>query len=118
VARQRPVGPLPEVDELEDLLGLFALAKIGVGVAERASVDILGEKREHALLSATAHRDEVALHARVLSVVGDRVEVEIERVSVEELLAGDPLVVARQELGDLLVADARRVLGQESCAWG
>lgn len=41
-------------------------------------------------------------------------EVEVERISVEELLAGDALVVARHELGDLLVADARRVLGQEA----
>ena len=100
------MGPLPEVDELEDLLGLLALAKIGVGVAERSPVDLLGEKREYALLSATAHRDEVAFHTRVLAVVGDRVEVEIERVSLEELLASDAPVVARDELGDLLVADA------------
>ena len=34
VARHAPRGALPEVDEAEDLLGLLALAQIGIGVAE------------------------------------------------------------------------------------
>jgi PP-loop superfamily ATP-utilizing enzyme len=93
VARQLTVRTFPKLDEPEDLRCLFAFAEIGVRVAESASVEILGEEGEHALLAATAHRDEVPLHDLVLPEVGNRVEVEVERIPREEFFGGDARVV-------------------------
>ena len=84
VAGPVAVGALPEVDEAEDLLGLFALAQIGVGVAEGLALGILGQEGEDAGLAAAAHRDVVALDHGVLAVVRDGVEVEVERAAGEE----------------------------------
>ena len=55
------VGALPEGDEAEDLLGLLALAEVGVGVAEGVALGILGQEGEDAGLPAAAHRHVVAL---------------------------------------------------------
>jgi len=35
---------LPEVEEAKERLGLFALAQVGVGIAEGARVGVMGEK--------------------------------------------------------------------------
>src|SRR5262249_39962337 len=114
MARQSSVGLLPERDEAKDLLGLLALAKVGIGVAKGASVDVLRKEREHALLATAAHCDEVPFDHWVLAVERNRVEVEIERVAVEQLLVGDRRMVRDQELDDLAMADTRGVLGEEA----
>jgi len=114
VARQRAVGLLPERDEAEDLLGLLALAEVGIGVAEGASVDVLRKEGEHALLAAAAHRDEVPFDDRVIAIERNRVEVEVEGVAVEQLLLDDRPMIGGQELDDLAMADARGVLGEEA----
>ena len=44
----------PKPDEAEDLLGLFALADIGVRIAEDLAIGILGQEGENARLSATS----------------------------------------------------------------
>ena len=54
VLRQLAVLALPEGDEAEDLLGLLALADIGIGVAEHLGVGILGKEGEDAGLAATS----------------------------------------------------------------
>jgi hypothetical protein len=41
VRRERTAHPLPELDEAQDLVGFFALADIGVGVTEGATLEIL-----------------------------------------------------------------------------
>jgi len=110
VARIIAVVLLPERDELEDLLGLLPLAQIGVGVAEGPPLGVLREKGEHARLAAAARRDVMALHLRVLAVVGHGVEVEIERRPGEELLRCRLAVPGREELGRLGVVDAGGVL--------
>ena len=39
---------LPEFNEAEDLLGLLALADVGVRIAENLALGILGKKRKNA----------------------------------------------------------------------
>ena len=70
---------LPEGDKAEDLLGFLPLAQIGVGITKRASLSVLGQKGEHRGLRTAAHRNVMALHLRVLPIVGHRMEIEIER---------------------------------------
>jgi hypothetical protein len=41
MAGQLSVGALPERDEVEDLLGFFAFAQIGIGVTEGAASGVL-----------------------------------------------------------------------------
>ena len=88
VSRRPAVLALPEVDEAEDLLGLLALADIGVGVAEHLGVGILGQEGEDAGLAATSLGQIVGFDQRMLAEVGHGVEVEIERLAGEERLAG------------------------------
>src|SRR6202521_5984386 len=45
---------LPECDEAKDLLGLVALADVGVGVAEDLAVGVLGQEGKNAGLAAAA----------------------------------------------------------------
>ena len=54
VLRRLAVLALPEVDETENLIGLLALANIGVGIAEHLAVGILGQEGENAGLAATS----------------------------------------------------------------
>ena len=87
VRRQLPVSLLPEVDEAKDLLGFVALAQIGIRVAERMSLGILGQKDQHARLSPAAHGNVVLLDGRMLPVIGHRVKIEIEGLSRKDRLA-------------------------------
>ena len=84
VPRQGAVRAFPEVDEAEDLIGLLALAQVGVRVAERVAVGVLREEDEDARLAPAAHGDVVLLDDRMLSVVGHRVEVEVEGLPGED----------------------------------
>lgn len=72
------MGARPELDKAEDLLGLFALAEIRIGVAEGVAVGILRQEGEHTLLPPAAHRHVVALDDGMLPMVGDGVKVEIK----------------------------------------
>ena len=83
-----PCSLLPELDETEDLLGLLALAQIGVGVAEGAAAGVLGEEGQHAGLGAAAGADEVALDLGIVAVVRHRVEVQVERGGIEQVVLG------------------------------
>ena len=83
------MGALPEVEEAEHRFGLLALAQVGIGVAERAGIGILGEEDEHARLAPAALRHIVALDAGVRSVVGHGVEVEVERTGGEQRLVAE-----------------------------
>ena len=88
--------PLPELDEVEDLLGLLALAQIGVGVAKGATAGVLGEEGQHTGLGAAARGDEVALNLGIMAVVRHRVEVQVERACIEQLVLGGGAVPGRQ----------------------
>ena len=112
--RERAAQLLPELDEAEDLLGLLALAQVSVGIAEGAPVGILGEESEDARLAARAHRDVMPLDHRVLAIVRDRVEIEVERVTGKEVRATELLVVGGKESEGLRMGDARGILREEA----
>ena len=91
VLRRLAVLALPEIDEAEDLVGLLALANIGVGVAEHLGIGILGQKDQDAGLATTSLGQIVGFDEWMFAEVGHGVEVEIERCSGEEV-CGDPRV--------------------------
>src|SRR6266852_3945369 len=55
VARRAAVLAFPERDEAKDLLGLLALADVGVRIAEHLAIGVLGQEGEDARLAAAAH---------------------------------------------------------------
>ena len=67
--RRLTVLALPEVDEAENLIGLLALANIGVGVAEYLGVSILCQERQDAGLAATSLGQIVGFDERMLAEV-------------------------------------------------
>jgi len=110
VAGILPMVFLPEGEEAEDLFGFLALAQIGVRVAKRPSLGVLGQKGEYRGLPSAAHRDVVALDLRVLPIIGHRMEIEIERVSGEQPIFGDRAVPGREQAGGAGVVQARGIL--------
>ncbi len=86
VAREFTMLTLPELDETEDLLGFLTLAQIGVGVAKGATAGVLRQEGQHAGLGTTARGHEVALDLGIAAVVRHRVEVQVERAGIEEVL--------------------------------
>ena len=110
---ERAMGALPEVEEAEHRLGLLALAQVRIGVAERAGVGILCEEDEDARLAPAAFGHIVALDARVRSVVGHGVEVEVERTGGEQRLLAEHRAVPGAEQGaGVFGRDARGVLAE------
>jgi len=112
VSGMGPVVFLPESDEAENLLGLLALAQIGVRVAERPPLGVLREEREHARLLAAAHRHVVALDLRVLAVVGHRMEIEIEGFPGEQCVLGQRALPGREQARGACVSQARGIRAQ------
>ena len=89
----------PDLGEAEDLAGLILLADPGVGVSEDARVGIAGEEGEDAALAAAALGHVVLLDQRLVAVVRDGVEVEVEGmaatdadVGVEAMNGGVPAI--------------------------
>src|SRR5438093_5180598 len=101
MTRVLAVRALPEGDEAEDLFGLLTLADAGVGVAEGPSRSVLGEEGQDTGLSARARGDVVALEHRVVAVVGDRVEIQMEGIAGEEVLPLQELVPGDEQTGVL-----------------
>jgi hypothetical protein len=71
-------------------------------------------KGQDAGLTAAAHRDKVAFDHRVLTVVGHRVEVQIERLRGQQLLAQGLLVEGGHQRQGLLMRDPAGRLRQEA----
>src|SRR5215210_2868845 len=117
MTRQLPVVFLPEGDEVEDLLGFFALAQVGVGVTESSAFGVVGYKDQDTGLAPAASRHVMALDDRVFAIVGDGVKIEIEVATCEEVLARDLGVPGGQQLGCLGAVDAVRVFGKMSFSW-
>jgi hypothetical protein len=95
VGRGLPRLPCPEAHEAQDLLGLLALAQVGIAVAEDARVGILSQEGQHTLLPAAAPGDVVLLDELVGPKEGDRMKVQVEGLPRQELLrprAPDPAV--------------------------
>jgi hypothetical protein len=110
----QPAGPLlPELDEAEDLVILLVLAQLPVGVAEDAGVGVLGQERQHPLLPPTPLGDVVLLDQRVVTVEGDRVEVEVERRPPFQAQAADHVKPVAHQLRVAGRFDATTVFGQE-----
>jgi len=76
--RQVARSLLPEFHEPQDLVALLVLSDLSMGVAEDSDVGVLRDEGEHALLTTTPLRDVVLLDESVVSVIWNRVEVEIE----------------------------------------
>src|SRR5271170_2777537 len=108
------MGALPEGDETEDLFGLLALADVGVGIAEGPALGVLCEEGEDTGLAAAAGGDIVLLEHRVVPVVGDGMEIEVEGIAAEEVLALDELMPGSEEACVLGRVDSGRVLGEEA----
>ncbi len=111
---QPAMSALPEVDESKDLLGFFALAQIGVGLAEGVGAGLLGQEDQDTGLAATAHGHGVSLQQGVLAVIRNGVEVQIEGLAWEERFAhrlGVPSGQLAQRFG---VVDPGGVFGEET----
>ena len=93
--------------EPQDLVRHLALADVGVRVAEDVAPGISREKGEHRLTSLTAPGNVVLLDHGVLAEVRDRVEVEVERGSIHELVLAQPLNPGAQQLRDRFAAEPR-----------
>jgi len=68
--RQAAVLALPERDEAKDLLDLFALADVGVRIAEHLAVGVLGEECKDAGLMAAALGLIMGFDQRMLAEIG------------------------------------------------
>jgi len=114
VPRHAAILALPECDEAKDLLGLLALADVGVRIAEHLAVSVLGEEGEDAGLAAAALGQIVGFDDRMLAEVGHGVEVEVERIAGQEGLFSHLVVPQSEEAGDLLRRDARGIFRQKA----
>ena len=95
-----PAGP--EVDEAEDLVGLVALAGIGVGITEGHAVGDLGEDSENAGVVPAPLGLVMRLDLRTLAEIQRRVEIEVEGMAQIEVVAGQLVVPAGEKVRDLL----------------
>src|SRR5208337_3105405 len=101
VVRHAAISLLPERDEAEDLLGLLALADIGVGIAEHLAVSVLRQEGEYAGLAAAALGQIVGLDQRMLAEIGHGVKIQIERGTLYERLVGQLTMPQVEQAGDL-----------------
>jgi hypothetical protein len=88
----------PELDEAEDLIGLFAFADVGIRVAEDIAVGVLGEEDQDAGLAAAALGKIVGLNEGMLTKVRYGVEVEIEGLSRKNAFAAELGVPGAKQL--------------------
>ena len=88
VPRRAAILALPEGDEAKDLLGLLALADVGIGVAEHLAIGVLSKEGEDAGLAAAALGEIVRFDQGMLAEIGHGVEVEVERLAGHESLSG------------------------------
>lgn len=101
---QLAVGLFPEGNEAKDLLCFFSFADIGVGIAESASVGIMGEKNQDAGLPPAARRNIVALYNGMLPIVGHGMEIKVKGVAGQKGLSLKLLVPeGKQPQGGLAV---------------
>ena len=103
---------LPELAEADDLVRLLGLGEVGVGVAERGGLAVLGEEGEHRAGALRAARNVVFFEDLILAVAHDRVKVEVEALARDQpelTLAGHERFEQRQVV---LARGAVRVAGQ------
>ena len=84
----------------------------GVGVAEHAGLGVAGEEGENPVLAARALGDVVLLDQRLVAMVGDRVEVEVERGAGTQALVADGMVPRAHQRGKPARVDPRAVFGE------
>src|SRR3989441_10383773 len=113
MSRILAVGALPEGDETEDLFRLLSLADIGVGVAEGPPLGVLGQEGQDTGLAARARGNVVTLEDRVVAVVGNGVEIEVEGIAGEEVLPLHELMQGGEQTGILGRVDPGGVLGKQ-----
>src|SRR5215831_1100966 len=103
---------LPEGNEVEDRIGFFTFAQVGIGITESAAGGILSQENQNAGLTSTAGRHVMAFQDRMLSIIGDRMEIQIEGFSIKKLVRIDLLVPGGQHLSSFGMAHARGILRQ------
>ena len=113
VARALAVFFLPELDEPQDLVSLLALSQIGIGVAEDLAFGVLREEGEYGFAPLAAARHVVLLYEGVLTEIGDRVKVEVERAGVDQLVLAKRFDPGAQEAADRLAPQPGGVLPHE-----
>ena len=77
---------LPVVDKAQNGIVLRLLADCGLGVAKDAGVGVARQHGEHAALAAAALGDVVLLQERLMAVVGNGVEVQIDGLARAEYI--------------------------------
>jgi hypothetical protein len=75
---------------------------------------ILGQEDQNAGLAAAASRDVVPLHQGMFPIVGNRMKIQIERFSGQEVGGVDRLVPGAQKASRLAVAQARGILREKA----
>jgi len=101
---------LPKPHESKHFIGLFALAEVGVGVAEDLSLCVLGEERENGGAFLTAAGHVVFLHKGVFAEVGNRMEVEVEGAGIDELLIAQAFDPTLHQARDGLASQSGGIL--------
>ena len=99
--------------EAENGVVLVLLADGGIGIAEQAGLGVAGEEGEDSVLAPGALGDVVLLDQRLVAVIGDGVEVEIEGGAGSDTLAPDGVVPRAHQRRNLARVDAGAVFGQE-----
>ena len=103
---------LPERHEAEDLVIPLVLAQLGIGVAEDTGLGVLSQEGQDPLLAPAPLGDIVLLDRRVLTVEGDRVEVQVERCPPTQSQATDWIEPAPHQARVATRWDAATVFGE------
>jgi len=107
MARLLTMSALPEGNEVEDLIGFFTFAQVGIGITEGAAGGILSQENQNAGLTSAASRYVMAFQDRMLSIIGDRMEIQIEGFSIKKLVRIDLLVPGGANIGVVLLWPTR-----------
>src|SRR5208283_990068 len=102
----------PEVDKLQDGIGLFFLADIGLSKAEDTGIDIVGQERQQAFLLAGAFGDVMFLDKGIVTMERDGVEVKIKGVAARQAGLAEGVEPAAQQGRITGWVEATTVFGQ------
>ena len=111
--RVSPRPFLPEPDEAEDLIILLILTQFTIGVAKDASLCILRQEGQNALLSPTPLGHVVLLDQSILAMEGDGVKIQVEGMTSRQTEPSHGVKPAAHQLWIAGRVDPATVLGQE-----
>ena len=105
---------LPIGDKRENFVVLFIFTKLPIGIAKHPSSGILSQKGEHPLLPAAALGAGVLLPQRIVAVVRNGMEVEVEGGAVGQAQGAGGIVPKAHEDGIARGIDAATLLSSKS----